>query len=340
ATVDDFLQRLRRFRTAEWVRLAGRALAHLGSTAQIVREHSELADAVLDACTRVLWRRARAAADFVFAGRAAASGYGFAVLAQGKLGAGELNVSSDVDLQYLCCAPAADGTAMAALCEPLARRLTQALSARDAHGFCYRVDLELRPEGKRGALVNSLAGAEHFYEAYGQSWERLALMRARPVGGARWVSQAFVQAMRPFVYPRSISTTLVDEMAALGRRIHGERRYVPLGDSLDLKRDPGGIRDVELFVQTLQHLQGGRQPSLQTPSTLEALDRLYFLGLLPASRHARLRRAYLLLRSVENAVQVVDERQAHRLPTRPEALAHLAAILGLRDVGQLQRRLV
>ena len=343
--VEDFFARARRYRTAQWIRIVGRAIAKLAACPQTLIEQSELADAVLDACTRVVWRQVRAQAAFLAPRRQAAArheaqpGFGFVVLAQGKLAARELNVSSDVDVQYLYTAPAAQRDAMASVCTQVATRLTQALSRRDEHGFCYRVDLDLRPEGKRGPLVNSLSGAEHYYEAFGHAWERLALARARPVAGARWVGRAFCLALRPFVYPRSISDTLIDEIAALKRRIHAERRFTQLGGNIDLKRDLGGIREVELFVQILQYLYGGHCPAVRTPSLLGGLQKLQLFGLITRRQHDHLRDAYLFLRSLENAVQLVDERQTHQMPSDPQALQHLACLVGLGTSARLQRRL-
>ena len=334
ATDDEaFEQMLRRYRVREWVRIVARSLCSLANTAAVLGELSDLADAVIDAATRYYLRRERSRGG-PWLPRGSKHGVGFAVLAQGKLGAQELNMSSDVDVQFLYSHSDPASPPLPHLHERYhgaAQRIVQSLSRRDDHGFCYRVDLDLRPEGKKGALVNSVAGAEHYYEVWGQSWERLALLRARHVGGAPWVTASFLTAMRPFVFPRSLDMATVEEIRALKERLHEERKSqsVRRGREIgvDIKRDAGCIREIELFVQILQILNGGRVPALRTTSLHIALQRLQFAGLLPIATGESLERAYLYFRRVENALQAVDERQTHRLPDNAEELDHVARML-------------
>ena len=334
ATDDEsFEQMLRRYRVREWVRIVARSLASLANTAAVLGELSDLADAVIDAATRYHLRRERSRGG-PWLGRGARHGVGFAVLAQGKLGAQELNLSSDIDVQFLYSHSDPASPPLPHLHEryhAAGQRIVQCLSRRDDHGFCYRVDLDLRPEGKKGALVNSVPGAEHYYEVWGQSWERLALLRGRHVGGAQWVTQSFLTAVRPFVFPRSLDMATVEEIRALKERLHEERKGASIRRGreigVDIKRDAGCIREIELFVQILQLLHGGREPALRTTSLHIALQRLQFAGLLPIATGESLERAYLYFRRVENALQAVDERQTHRLPDNPEELEHVARML-------------
>ena len=354
-----YAEGLRRWVAAHWAHIVCRLVGSRGGGVARMRELSCLAEAVVEAA--VTWVRRRAG------GRVR-----LAVWAQGKLGAHELNVSSDLDLQFFYAPAAAAPPAAGRAGHPAAsiavagavHRSSEAgdeneRSLADAHamtrhvvaligdhpkcGPCYRIDLDLRPEGKRGALVNTVAGAEHYYETWGQSWERLALLRARHVGGSAWLSAEVLADLRPFMAPRSLDHRLIGEIRELRGRLASEQqaglwaRHAP--EEIDVKRDAGGIREVELFVQTYQVLYGGRRPSLLTPSLLAALRALATHGLVPAPACRRLRGAYLFLRRVENFLQARQGRQTHRLPRDADARARLAAWLGLASDAALVKKI-
>lgn len=333
---DELRAALQRYRVREWVRITARELARLDEVTVIIAELSDLAEAIIDTATRFHLRRERSRhgpRNELPGARPA----GFTVIAQGKLGGRELNLSSDVDLQFFYSSDDTSPGQERSLHErfaSVARRITQTLSTPSADGFCYRVDLDLRPEGTKGPVVNSITGAENYYQAWGHGWERVALVRARHVGGSRWVSHALIAAVRPFTFPRHLDASIIDEIRGLVRREQQARRARALARGrpppTDIKRDPGGIRELELFVHILQVLNGGRDRALREPALLAAIEQLRFTGHLRHNQATALTQAYGALRRFENALQAVDDRQTHTLPREAPARDHLARLLKLR----------
>ncbi len=264
----------------------------------------------------------------------------FCVVGMGKLGGRELNYSSDVDLIYFYGTD--DGAAgevtphahFRRVCEHVSRLVGEATS----EGFVFRVDLRLRPEGGGGPLCNSLAGAERYYESWGRTWERVAWLRARHVGGDPGLTRRLLNTLAPWIHQRTRSGALLGEIAALKERILGRRRAAVAtrrAPGLDLKLDRGCIRSVEFFVNALQLVHAGRNPTLRDASTLGALDRLFAAGHVGEQERDALAEAYTLFRRVEHRVQMEDERQTQRLPGG-DALEDLARRLGVASGGALQ----
>ena len=292
--------------------LAGRPLR------ESLRELSDLADRCLDAANECASLERGADEPALFA--------------LGKLGGRELNFSSDVDLLFLYDGPGGEaGLARNHEVAGVARALRSGLEEATAEGFGYRVDLELRPEGRSGALANSVDGALSYYESFGAEWERQALLRLRHVAGAPNAARAFEVGIEPFVYRRSISPETLGAVRAMKQRIERERREAGRDIERDLKEGPGGIRDVEFLVQALQLLFGGRDPSVRTGNVLDALDALAAAEALPESVAGSLRAAYTWLRRAEHAVQLAEERQTHQFPRESAAQLALARRLGDRD---------
>jgi glutamate-ammonia-ligase adenylyltransferase len=252
-----------------------------------------------------------------------------ALLALGKLGGAELNFSSDVDVLFLYEPPeGSDDLEHNHAVAGLVRHLKQQLEGPTANGFAYRVDLDLRPEGRTGALANSVDAALTYYETFGAEWERQMLLRLRPVAGADAAAGAFCAGIRPFVYRRSIDPRVLDEVRAMKARIEDERRRAGRDIDAELKDGPGGIRDVEFLVQSLQLFMGGREPELRTGNVLEALAALGRLGLLPEATAAALSSAYLWLRRAEHALQLAEEQQTARFPRETAAQIALSRRMG------------
>jgi [glutamine synthetase] adenylyltransferase / [glutamine synthetase]-adenylyl-L-tyrosine phosphorylase len=252
----------------------------------------------------------------------------FAILALGKLGGGELNHSSDVDLLFLY-SEEGQLTAHVSYHEffnRLGKRILETFSTKHDAGSLFRVDLRLRPEGSAGPLARSLESMENYYAGFGETWERLALIKARGIGGSRELTYEFLRQHQPFIYPKSTSADLLDEIASIKRRI--ERDMVG-ADKLerDVKLGRGGIREIEFIVQTLQLIHGARHPFLQEPSMLKALRALRQLDLLPRDEVLTLDNAYRFLRRVEHRLQIEGEQQTHVVPRDEEALQHLALSL-------------
>jgi glutamate-ammonia-ligase adenylyltransferase len=275
-----------------------------------MRLMSRLADAgivaALELARRIMGERAPAA--------------DFCVLAMGKLGGNELNLSSDIDLIYLYDAP--DLRAAGQPAARLAELVTELLSAN-----CFRVDLRLRPGGKMASLVTSLQAALGFYQNLGETWERAALLRARPVAGALDLGRRFVSELDRFVYRRYLDFDTLRQLRAMKRQIEDELRS-PDAVHRNIKLGYGGIRELEFIVQALTLVYGGRDRRLREGQTLEALRHLESLGYLGADRARELSRAYLFLRDVEHKLQVVAGLQTHNLPASEAAMRALAARMG------------
>jgi glutamate-ammonia-ligase adenylyltransferase len=244
----------------------------------------------------------------------------FSVIAMGKLGAGELNLSSDIDLIYLL--DGDDDLERYAAAQRLGARLNEILAVH-----CFRIDLRLRPGGATAPLVSSLEGALNFYENYGETWERAALLRARPVAGATAAGERFVAELGRFIYRVYLDFDTIRELRAMKVQIEDELRSPELVDR-NIKLGRGGIRELEFAVQALTLIYGGRDPRLRTRGTIEALARLEKYGYMAAVPARELSAAYLFLRNVEHKLQVVAGLQTHTLPSAERAFDRLATRLG------------
>lgn len=265
-----------------------------------------------------------------------------ALLALGKLGGRELNFSSDVDLLFVY-EPPPDGDPLEqnSRISRLIHTLKREFEKHSPAGFVYRVDLDLRPEGRAGVLANSVDAALSYYESFGAEWERQMLIRLRPLDEDP-AAQRFCASIRPFVYRRSIDPRVIHEVRTMKSRIESERSRAGRDLDYELKDGPGGIRDVEFLVQSVQLFAAGRDPELRTGNTLEALALMGHRGLLPAAVAESLRNAYLWLRRAEHALQLADERQTARFPRERDEQRELARRMGYFDLdgGQARDRLL
>jgi glutamate-ammonia-ligase adenylyltransferase len=261
-------------------------------------------------------------------------GCGFVVLAMGKLGARELNYSSDVDLILLydpsLHAYNTDGAGR--IFTRLARNLTALMQARDAGGYVFRVDLRLRPDPASTPPAVSLATALSYYESAAQTWERAAFIKARPVAGDIGMGRRFLDAIRPSIWRRHLDFAAVADIQAMKARMDSQREPAGSGGAgllgFDVKLGRGGIREIEFTAQMLQLVWGGRYPALRVPGTLSALAAEGEAGHLPAADVAGLSTAYMSLRRVEHRLQMVADRQTHALPADPAGMHALATFLG------------
>lgn len=264
------------------------------------------------------------------------------VVGLGKLGGRELNFSSDIDLLYLY--EHDDGGAGSLSNHQfhvrLFERLTQSLSRSTELGRVFRVDIDLRPEGRTGPLCNSLAGLERYYETWGRDWERAAWIKARPVAGDLDLFDEVGRFARPFVYRRTRDLSVVEGVIDMKAQIDAQRRRKGLKarSGFDLKLGRGGIREIEFFAQGQQLLFGGRDPSLRKQGTLPALQALEVAGRVKARDREVLANAYLFFRRVEHRVQLVEDRQTHILPGGDSALP-IARTLGFESADDLRSEL-
>jgi glutamate-ammonia-ligase adenylyltransferase len=281
-------------------------------------------------------------------------GSGFTALGMGKLGARELNYSSDVDLVLLYDPAAAiyteatEGHAMGGFTSRIARALVSLMEARDADGYVFRTDLRLRPDPSVTPPAVALPAAITYYESMGQNWERAAMIKARPVAGDLALGAAFLEAIRPFVWRRGLDFAAVADIHAMKRRID-QHRGGALTDATDplariaghnVKLGEGGIREIEFLAQTLQLVWGGRDPGLRVPTTLGALSMLTRAGHVPRNAARELAAAYRFLRRVEHRLQMTADRQVHELPQRPAELARFATFMGYPDAAEFATELL
>ena len=266
---------------------------------------------------------------------------GFAALAMGKLGAAELNYSSDIDLVLLFdrLSPVYPDDAQAVLVR-LARDLVAILSERTEDGYVFRVDLRLRPDPAATPLVVSLAAALTYYESHGRTWERAALSKARPVAGDIALGAVFLGQIRPFIWRRHLDFAAIADISEMKRRIDAGQGGKPAGLSgRDVKLGRGGIREIEFIVQTLELVWGGHEPVLRVPGTLAALKALARSGHLPKATADELSAAYRMLRRIEHRLQMVSDRQTHSLPETAAGLAAFAIFMNEPDAGEFARKL-
>jgi glutamate-ammonia-ligase adenylyltransferase len=312
---------LRLLRRREVLRIAIRDLLRLTSVTGTLASLSALADGLVEAALEVA---ASELGEPPARSAAAPRTPGFAVLALGKLGGGELNFSSDVDLVYVHRDAGSDARAQA-----LGRQLTAVLADTTEEGHVYRVDLRLRPEGRAGSISHSLQSAAEYYRWRGATWERLALLKARPLAGDRAVARELLRQAGPFVWSQPFGPDAVAEV--LRHKHESDRRLAARQlENRHVKLGRGGIREIELLAQVLQIRTGGRLRQPRARSTLIALEALRNAGALSAAAHGRLARAYVFLRDVENKLQMAHDTQTHVLPDDEHGLALLAARLGYR----------
>lgn len=328
---------LRRFAAREKLRVAARELLpHPGQDIDVTAR--ELAD-LADVCCEVALAEALAWASGRFGAPRTAKGEPcpFVVVGMGKLGGRELNAGSDIDvtLFYETDDGGADGCTLHEYFTRVAQRFVATLDESTSDGAVWRVDLRLRPEGTRGPLVNALASAERYYETWGRTWERAALVRARPVAGDLAFGEQLLDTLSPFVWRRTVDPRLADEMAALLGRARAEATD---GEG-DLKLGSGGIREVEFFAQSLQLIWGGREPRVRGANTLDALRRLRACGFVSEREEFELKASYLLLRRLEHRTQFATGLQTHALPRDRDLLLRIARSLGYADEAALTREL-
>ncbi len=326
SAADNNFEALRFWKGREMTRVAVRELAAVAPLEETTGELSLIAEICL--------RRVFEFWDAALRQRYGSPKADFAILALGKLGGGELNHSSDVDLLFLY---SDEGQLTPRISyheffNRLGNKILETFSKPHPAGSLFRADLRLRPEGSAGPLARSLESMENYYAGFGESWERIALIKARGIAGSRELAYDFLRLHQPFIYPKSPTPDLLEEIAKIKHRI--ERDIVGLEKlDRDVKLGRGGIRDIEFVVQTLQLIHGARNPFLQEPSMLKALRALRELDLLPPDEVLALDNAYRFLRRVEHRLQIEAEQQTHTVPDEPDPLTRLARSLRFSSAG-------
>jgi [glutamine synthetase] adenylyltransferase / [glutamine synthetase]-adenylyl-L-tyrosine phosphorylase len=328
---------LRKFKKREYIRLGLRDLMGLVSLRENVEGLSDLADVCLQVAYEYsikILKEKYGTPLFTDADDQVRESE-FAILSMGKLGGRELNYSSDIDLIYIYTSSMGEtqGTDSQATLSnhefhtKLGQLITKTLHDITADGNVFRVDLDLRPDGKSGDLVNSLTSCETYYESWGRTWERQALIKARVSAGSQALGAEFLNMIRPFVYRRSLDFNAIEEVKSLKKKVDLNLKQKQL-EKGHIKLGFGGIREVEFIVQSYQLLFAGRDQSLRDPNTSSLIKKLSDHGFLTAEEYEKLRDAYIFLRNLENRVQISFGLQTYHLPKDEKNLAILARKMG------------
>lgn len=340
---------LRVFRNKEYLRIGLRDLTAAADVAETTRELSDLASATLQIA-------------FEHSYNALTGRYGepyfedfdgkikkaeFVVIGMGKLGGRELNFSSDIDIIYVYSSANGETEGITddkevvierskidlhSFFVKLSEKISSLINTITDDGFVFRVDLELRPDGRAGAIATSLSGAENYYEGFGQSWERGAMIKARPVAGSgnfgSNLGREFLEMIKPFVYRRYLDFGSIEEIRLMKEKIDIELvRTKP--DNINVKLGTGGIREIEFFCQALQLIRGGKNKDVRTPSTLLAIEKLAANNLISEKEKIALRSGYIFLRNLEHRIQIKDGLQTQIIPGKSKDLTSLAITMGL-----------
>ena len=331
----NILSPLRKFKKREYIRIGLRDLLGKAELQETVKDISNLADVCLQAAyehgdTKL---RKKYGTPYYQDADDNWKESEFSILSMGKLGGSELNYSSDIDLIYIYTSsqgetrPAEEGDSSIRSISnheyfsKLALEISKSLNEITSEGNVFRVDLELRPEGKSGEIVNSLAGCEVYYESWGRTWERQALIKARVSGGSENLGKEFFEMIEPFIYRRSLDFGAIEEIKSMKHKIN--KNLKGKHSKGNIKLGFGGIREVEFFVQAYQLLLGGRDKSLRARDSLGAINTLYEKNILTEEDHDQLREAYIFLRKLENRVQITFGLQTYLLPDNEPDLAVL-----------------
>ena len=341
---------LRRFKYAEILRIAARDLNGLAPLEEVTAELAALACATLqiayEAARRELVREHGVPLEETPGGMVEAD---LTIIGMGKLGGRELNFSSDIDLIYFYSSDFGETAGVAddrggikgkislhTFFVRLAEMVSRAISQVTGDGFVFRVDMGLRPDGRGGDLASSMRSAEIYYESWGQSWERAALMKARPVAGSLQLGEQILASLDPFIYRRYLDYNLIEDMMSMKKRIDASLVRSQQGE-VNIKLGRGGIREIEFFIQALQLVYAGKHPNLRERNSLKALWNLRDSRIVKEADCTSLAEAYRFLRIVEHRIQVVQERQTHSLPRKPDEMRALARRCGfLRADGALR----
>ena len=341
---------LRCFKRAEILRIAARDLNGLAPLEEVTAELSALAAAALqvahDVCRGFLVRDHGVPLMNAAHGTREAE---MTVIGMGKFGGNELNFSSDIDIIYFYESDSGETAgvengaggikgviSLHAFFNKLGEMISKALSQITEDGFVFRVDVGLRPEGKSGDMAVSLRSAEIYYESWGQSWERTAMLKARPVAGSLELGENLLKMLQPFVYRKYLDYNLIEDMKLMKQKIDASLARSREGET-NLKLGRGGIREIEFFIQALQLVYAGKNPRLRERNSLRSLDTLLAARLISDGDHRLLADAYRFLRTVEHRIQVVQERQTHSLPAKDEELLALSRRCGFLRPDGLER---
>jgi glutamate-ammonia-ligase adenylyltransferase len=339
---DELGRALRRQRARHQVRIIWRDLTRQADLVQTCRDLSDMADATIDQAYQ--WLYSRHCEQFgTPTGRRSGEPQPMVILGMGKLGAVELNLSSDIDLIFAYPEGGETVGVKRSLDNQeffirLGQRLIKALDPMTVDGFVFRVDMRLRPYGSSGALVLSFNALEQYYQDQGRDWERYAMIKARVVAGDQVAGAQLLDMLRPFVYRRYLDFSAIEALRTMKQLIQQEVRRKGMADNIKL--GSGGIREVEFIAQAFQLIHGGRDLSLQQRPLLKVLSTLEGQGYLPPAVISELREGYEFLRYTEHAIQAIADRQTQMLPDGAQDQARIAFMLGFADWDAFHEKLM
>jgi glutamate-ammonia-ligase adenylyltransferase len=328
---------LRRFKRRMALLIGLADLGGVWTTEATLAAMSAAADACLQEATAFLFRKARADGQIEPQSGMASPAPGYFIIAMGKLGAFELNYSSDIDVIVFY---DAERAGLKPDIEPstffvrLTRELVRFLQEHTADGYVFRTDLRLRPDPGATQIALSTEAGLTYYESFGQNWERAALIKARVVAGDVALGEEFLAQLAPFVWRKYLDYAAIADIHAMKRRVHAYKGHGVIAvEGHDIKLGRGGIRDIEFFAQTQQLIAGGRHPELRSRGTTETLECLAKGGWIAKEAANDLTEAYLFLRRIENRLQIVGDQQTHIIPAEPGELDRVARLSGFADTN-------
>ncbi len=342
---DEAMRVLRRLK-AHAALLVGLAdIGNVWPVEQVTRALTQLADACVGGAVRFLLNQGVRQGKFVPPDPGAPeTGSGYVVLAMGKMGAFELNYSSDIDLIVFfdpharALAPDAEA---GSLYIRMTRGLVRLLQERTPDGYVFRTDLRLRPDPSSTQIAISVGSGLDYYEHRGQNWERSAMIKARACAGDIAAGKAFLRTLTPFIWRKYMDFAAVSDIHAMKRQIHAYKGHGAIAvEGFNIKLGIGGIREIEFFAQTQQLIAGGRHPELRDRSTLTTLSVLARGGWIGEDAREELEEAYLFLRRIEHRLQMIADEQTHTLPADADAMQRFARFLGFSDRDALADALV
>ena len=310
----DFEKKLRKFKYKELTRIIYREINQISEFRETMEEISDLASAIINGVLK--FHKQNLDID---------NNFDFVILAMGKLGGRLLNLSSDVDLIYLF-----KGGEDSDDVFKLSENITKSLSTITEDRFLYRVDLGLRPGGNKSQIAVHVDGAIEHYFYWGETWERAAFIKARPIAGDIELGNYFLDEINPFVYKKSLDFTSIEDLKDMKLKINR------LQKKRDVKLGYGGIRELEFFVQALQLVNGGELKNLQGLNTLDALNKLAKLKIINDKVKTELSESYIFLRKLEHSIQLFEELQTHKIPADGNSLIRLSRRLGFNSIEKFE----
>lgn len=344
--MDEAMRTLRLGKQAVHLAVAIADLARAWPLMRVTGALTDFADASLRAAVALGAKEMEMRGDLTLAPFADADGPapGLALIAMGKMGAGELNYSSDIDFSVFFDAErlmTANAREPRVAAVRMVAPIVRALEEITADGYVFRTDLRLRPDPGSTPVAVSIAAAAHYYQTLGQNWERAAFIKARAAAGDRSCGAEFLHELEPYIWRKHLDFAAVADVKSIKRQILSAHKSADLADPVfDVKLGRGGIRDIELFVQTQQLILGGRNKKLRVIGTLAGLDALLEAEALATSDRDALRDAYLFFRDVEHRVQMLEDGHTHKVPADADARARVAALAGFETLESFEQALV